>query len=236
MCCLEKDKERRYQSVGELAVDLQRFLNREPISARAPNAWYVLRKFAERHRTAVTAASLTLCALLVATAVSTWLAVRATHAEGLAQETIDALVSMFDAADPFASPGAPFSADELLKSAQRTAYAAAGVSRGASPASRIARARPATSRQLQGKRRGVAGRSAPAQRAFEVRRRCSDSHNHRAVRSGVRERRQRASGSTVDRGRGADSSVRPGALTPLRAAAAEARDTGERARQYRGGP
>jgi serine/threonine protein kinase len=122
MRCLEKDKERRYQSVGDLAADLQRFLRKEPIAARAPSPIYTLRKFAERHRNAVIAASLVLCALLGATAVSTWQAVRATRAERLAQESIDALVGVFAVADPFAAQGAPFSPDELLQRASRTAY------------------------------------------------------------------------------------------------------------------
>lgn len=49
---LAKDKSRRYQSAAELAADVERYLAREPISARRDSAWYVFRKTLARHRTA----------------------------------------------------------------------------------------------------------------------------------------------------------------------------------------
>jgi serine/threonine protein kinase len=48
--CLSKDRERRYQSAGELARDLRHYLADEPIDAKRDSAWYVLRKSARRHR------------------------------------------------------------------------------------------------------------------------------------------------------------------------------------------
>jgi len=36
---LEKDRDRRYQSAAELAQDIQRYLNGEPIAARPPGGW-----------------------------------------------------------------------------------------------------------------------------------------------------------------------------------------------------
>ena len=36
---LEKDRDRRYQSTAELAQDIRRYLNREPIAARPPGSW-----------------------------------------------------------------------------------------------------------------------------------------------------------------------------------------------------
>jgi eukaryotic-like serine/threonine-protein kinase len=47
---LEKDRDRRYQSVAELAADLRRHLNDEPVLARPATVVYQLRKFARRHR------------------------------------------------------------------------------------------------------------------------------------------------------------------------------------------
>ncbi len=41
---LEKSRERRYQSVGELGEDVRRFLRNEPIVARPPTTVYQLRK------------------------------------------------------------------------------------------------------------------------------------------------------------------------------------------------
>jgi tetratricopeptide (TPR) repeat protein len=47
---LEKDKTRRYATAGELAADVKRYLDYEPITARPPGTWYQLAKFAKRNR------------------------------------------------------------------------------------------------------------------------------------------------------------------------------------------
>jgi tetratricopeptide (TPR) repeat protein/tRNA A-37 threonylcarbamoyl transferase component Bud32 len=47
---LAKDPQRRYQSVEALAVDLQRYLDGEPVLAHGPSALYELRKVIRRHR------------------------------------------------------------------------------------------------------------------------------------------------------------------------------------------
>lgn len=48
--CLGKAPERRYQSAGELAADIRRYLGGLPIDARRDSALYVLRKTLRRHR------------------------------------------------------------------------------------------------------------------------------------------------------------------------------------------
>ncbi|MGE4002387.1 MAG: protein kinase, partial [Planctomycetaceae bacterium] len=50
MKALEKDRTRRYESVGALMADVQRHLDHEPVTARPPSAAYRLRKFARRRR------------------------------------------------------------------------------------------------------------------------------------------------------------------------------------------
>ncbi|MFO0874111.1 MAG: protein kinase [Phycisphaerales bacterium] len=50
---LEKDADRRYQSVPQLSQDVQRFLDHEPISARPPSTFYQLSKFARRNKALV---------------------------------------------------------------------------------------------------------------------------------------------------------------------------------------
>ena len=50
---MDKDPARRYQSASELAADLRRFLNEEPIVARPPSTLYQLRKFARRNKAIV---------------------------------------------------------------------------------------------------------------------------------------------------------------------------------------
>lgn len=46
---LAKERERRYQSAGELARDIRHYLAGEPIDARRDSGWYVLRKTLRRH-------------------------------------------------------------------------------------------------------------------------------------------------------------------------------------------
>ncbi|NIP79640.1 MAG: protein kinase, partial [Gemmatimonadetes bacterium] len=50
MKALEKDRERRYPSALELAHDLERYANDEPVSAGPPGLPYRARKFVRRHR------------------------------------------------------------------------------------------------------------------------------------------------------------------------------------------
>lgn len=47
--CLEKDRDRRYESVGLLAADLQRYLDGDLVSAGPPTFAYRARKFTRRH-------------------------------------------------------------------------------------------------------------------------------------------------------------------------------------------
>jgi serine/threonine protein kinase len=50
---LEKSPERRYASIDALAADVRAFLEARPVSARAAQPLYLLRKFVQRHRAAV---------------------------------------------------------------------------------------------------------------------------------------------------------------------------------------
>jgi len=81
---LEKDRSRRYETASGFAADVQRYLADEAVQACPPSAGYRLRKFARRNkRTLATVVALAL-ALVAGTMVSTWQAIRATRAEGLA--------------------------------------------------------------------------------------------------------------------------------------------------------
>jgi tetratricopeptide (TPR) repeat protein len=50
MKCLEKDRNRRYETASAFAADVQRHLDDEPVLACPPSAWYRLGKFARRHQ------------------------------------------------------------------------------------------------------------------------------------------------------------------------------------------
>jgi len=82
---LEKDRARRYASPVELAADIARHLNDEPVTARPPSTAYKARKFIRRHRLGVAAATVVTAALLAAVAGTTVGLVRARRAEVLAR-------------------------------------------------------------------------------------------------------------------------------------------------------
>ncbi len=83
---LEKDKDRRYQSAAELAADIRRYLNDEPIVAMPASTFYQMRKFAKRNRPIVASAAVVFAVLAVATVVSTTLAVRESRVRRAEQE------------------------------------------------------------------------------------------------------------------------------------------------------
>lgn len=68
--CLAKERERRYQSAGELARDLNRYLASELVSAKRDSAWYVLRKQFVRHRLPVAVAAAFVLTLLASSVVA----------------------------------------------------------------------------------------------------------------------------------------------------------------------
>jgi serine/threonine protein kinase/tetratricopeptide (TPR) repeat protein len=90
MKCLEKDRNRRYETANSLVADLRRYLNHEPVEAGPPSIGYRLRKAARRNRAALVTAAVLATALVAGTAVSTWEAIRATKAEGLADNRLKA--------------------------------------------------------------------------------------------------------------------------------------------------
>jgi eukaryotic-like serine/threonine-protein kinase len=71
MKCLEKDRNRRYETATGLAADVQRYMNDETVQACPPSAWYRFRKFARRNRAALAMASAVALVVSVAVAVST---------------------------------------------------------------------------------------------------------------------------------------------------------------------
>ncbi len=77
------------RAASALARDLQRHLNNEDVEACPPSAVYRLRKFARRHRVGLSVGATVATALVLATAVSTWQAIRATRAEHAAVESAE---------------------------------------------------------------------------------------------------------------------------------------------------
>jgi WD40 repeat protein/serine/threonine protein kinase len=70
MKALEKDRNRRYESAGALAKDVERFLADEAVEAGPPSAWYRLRKLVRRHQAAAAVLAVIAATLVAATGVS----------------------------------------------------------------------------------------------------------------------------------------------------------------------
>jgi non-specific serine/threonine protein kinase/serine/threonine-protein kinase len=118
---LEKNRDRRYATVAELATDLKRHLADEPVEARPPSTWYTLGKFARRHRMGVGIA-LTLGLAMGVIAVGSTIQAgrlarerdRANHQAAVSRQVKDFLVDIFYLADPEEAQGRDITAREIL--------------------------------------------------------------------------------------------------------------------------
>ena len=124
MKALEKDRNRRYETANELALDVERFLQNELVQACPPSAWYRLYKFGRRNRGTVLAAGLLFLALLagiVGTTAGLLQARDSAEAERLA--TLEARAKQRLAEDAVAAEEARFAlarrlADEMIQIAE----------------------------------------------------------------------------------------------------------------------
>jgi serine/threonine protein kinase len=88
MKALEKDRNRRYDTPGSFAEDIERYLHHEAILARPPSTAYKLKKFAQRNRAAAITTAVVAASLILGMILTTWQAIRATRAEGWATEAL----------------------------------------------------------------------------------------------------------------------------------------------------
>jgi serine/threonine protein kinase/Flp pilus assembly protein TadD len=72
MKCLEKDRNRRFETASGLAADIERYLNDEQVLACPPSTAYRFRKFARRHKAKLATASVVAVALLFAVGSLGW--------------------------------------------------------------------------------------------------------------------------------------------------------------------
>jgi serine/threonine protein kinase/WD40 repeat protein len=89
MKCLEKDRNRRYDTANDLALDVRRYLADEPLRAGPPTVGHRLWKLARRHRRSVVAAGLVALALIAGAIGTTWGLVRAERARGALKDQRD---------------------------------------------------------------------------------------------------------------------------------------------------
>jgi hypothetical protein len=73
MKALEKDRSRRYETANGLALDIQRYLDSEPVLARPPRQLYRFQKLVRRNRFVFAAVGAVALTLLAGLGTSTWL-------------------------------------------------------------------------------------------------------------------------------------------------------------------
>ncbi len=79
--CLAKERERRYQSAGELARDVRHYLAGEAIEAKRDSAWYMIRKLASRNIAATVVFASVVAILISGATVSAFMYRQAKAAE-----------------------------------------------------------------------------------------------------------------------------------------------------------
>jgi tetratricopeptide (TPR) repeat protein len=135
MKCLEKDRNRRYDSASNLARDVERHLNGEPVQACPPSTWYRSRKLALRHRTALTLAGLLIAFIVALGSLLGWMVrdrearereathdreVRETALDNEVQQLLVEAGPLIDQEKWFEALAVVDRADKLLASAGRT--------------------------------------------------------------------------------------------------------------------
>lgn len=93
---MEPDRDRRYQSAAELAADIRRHLDSQPIEARPQSLSYQFNRFARRNRGLVIAASIAVLAVISGTVLTGLYATR--NARLLHQQESMLYVAMLDSA------------------------------------------------------------------------------------------------------------------------------------------
>jgi eukaryotic-like serine/threonine-protein kinase len=117
MKAIEKEQERRYGTPSELAADVRRYLNHEPIEARPASAAYRLRKYVRRHRVMVAVAAGIVLLLAGFTVVQAEQLRRITRERDRATRISDFMTRMFKVSDPSEARGNTVTAREILDKA-----------------------------------------------------------------------------------------------------------------------
>lgn len=118
---LAREKDRRYGSPAELAADIQRHRNKEPVLAGPDEVLYRLRKFVGRHKTGVAVSAVALVTIIGGLAGTSIGLLRALEAERaaaesaeIANQTVTFVEEIFSAADSTKVRGAQITAKEVV--------------------------------------------------------------------------------------------------------------------------
>jgi tetratricopeptide (TPR) repeat protein len=129
MKCLEKDRNRRYESATALAEDVQRYMNGKPVLACPPSSVYQFRKFVARNRISVFAVSTVVIALVLGLALASIGLIKARRQRFVAEENAaradraarttaavsESLQQMLRSADPISGKGREYTVHQLLE-------------------------------------------------------------------------------------------------------------------------
>jgi serine/threonine protein kinase len=116
---VEKDRSRRYGTPSELAADLQRYLNNEPVLAQPASATYRLQKYVRRHRVGVSIAAGLALLLAGFVAVQAVQLQRITRERDRANRITGFMVDMFRVSNPSQALGNTITAREVLDKASQ---------------------------------------------------------------------------------------------------------------------
>lgn len=111
---IAEDRDQRYATAADLAADLSRYLNHQPVEARPPSVRYRAGKFVRRHRVSVLAAALVLLALVLGIVGTTLGMLQAAREAEAARQVAAFLTRIFEVSDPGTGRGATVTARELL--------------------------------------------------------------------------------------------------------------------------
>jgi serine/threonine-protein kinase len=121
LMALHKEPSRRYASAEQMAEDVERHLDGDPVIARGDSAAYRARKFVTRHRWGVAAAALGVLSLGGGVIATSWQAREASEQAALASAERDRasrvaglMMEVFRLSDPIQNPGNAASAREVL--------------------------------------------------------------------------------------------------------------------------
>jgi tetratricopeptide (TPR) repeat protein len=114
MKALEKDRNRRYGSPADLAADIQRHLNDQPVLASPPSTAYRIGKFVRRNRFAVTAALIIAIAVVAGILGTTAGWIRARQEADAARRVSDAMVNMYGDLNPVSMKGGASTPEDIL--------------------------------------------------------------------------------------------------------------------------
>jgi len=110
MKSIAKDRTRRYETANALAMECRRYLQHQPVLARAPSAGYILQRFVRRNRISVAAGAIAAIAIMAGAAAAT---IGMLHAQRAEREAVreaetarlvsDFLEELFEVSDPYDS-------------------------------------------------------------------------------------------------------------------------------------